>query len=407
MSKNSRRVSTVSVEDRIDSFKKKKLAHRNLNKARDQLLSILSGADPSSLVLIYGPTGVGKTTLATRIKEYLENEEKMNPENPGVIPVASVEAVASSNSGFDWRDYYLRALHALEEPLIDRKLDPDFMLQTPRAYQTHLRSKRPSIMDLRRGLESCLKQRKPKAFIIDEAQHLKKIASGKRLIDQMDTIKSLANMTGVRHLLFGTYELFGLTNLSAQLNRRTVEIHLPRYCFENPDDMEEFVYFLSGLEESLPLPARSSLSGNPLAVNFIYKRSAGCPGILKDWMTRALAVAIGENSECLKIAHMEKTAIPDAQLARIAREIMEGEAQFSQDRSEEIDSMLGMTLPMKKVPRRPVAGNLLGKKTRNSRPGVRKPFRDKIGRSSPETAKESINDISVSRSEDAQLPLSS
>lgn len=407
MDTNSRILTTVSPEERIDSFKRKRLAHRNLTKARDQLLSVLSETDPSSLVLIYGPTGVGKTTLANRIREYLESEEEKNPRGPGVIPVAWVEAVASSNAGFDWRDYYLRALQALDEPLIDRKLDPDFMLTTPRAYQTHLKSKRPSITDLRRGLESALEQRKPKAFIIDEAQHLKKIASGKRLIDQMDTIKSLANMTGVKHLLFGTYELFGLTNLSAQLNRRTVEIHLPRYLFDNPEDMEEFVYFLSGLEENLPLPERSSLSEKPLALNFLYKRSAGCPGILKDWMTRALAVAIAENAERLEISHLEKTAIPDVQLARIAREIMEGEAQLAQDRSEEIDSMLGMTLPIKRKPTRSDPGNYSEKKTRNARPGVRKPFRDRIGCSSPETVKESINDNSLSRPKGAQLPLSS
>lgn len=398
---NSKPPSTASPEERIAYFKGKKLAHRNLAEAWKQLQAILSESDPSALVLIYGPTGVGKTTLANRVKEYLKNEEEKHPRSPGTISVASIEAVASSNSGFDWRDYYIRALQALDEPLIEHKLDPNFMLYTAKASLTFLRSKRPSLTDLRRGLESCLKQRMPKAFIIDEAQHLKKIASGKRLIDQMDTIKSLANMTGIKHLLFGTYELFGLTNLSAQLNRRTVEIHLPRYRFDNPEDMEEFILFLSGLEEHLPLNGQTVLSENPLAVNFIYKRSAGCPGILKDWMTRALAIAIEENSERLEIAHLEKTAIPDAQLARIAREIMEGEAQLSQDKSEEISSMLGMILPVRRETRRSDVEAPL-KKGGNSRPGVRKPSRDKIGRSALEAIKESKDDTSsIIRSEGA------
>jgi hypothetical protein len=41
-----------------------------------------------------------------------------------------------------------------------------------------------------------LRLRKPVAAMIDEAQHLGKVASGRRLLDQLDVIKSIAN----RHL---------------------------------------------------------------------------------------------------------------------------------------------------------------------------------------------------------------
>jgi len=42
-------------------------------------------------------------------------------------------------------------------------------------------------------LEQALRYRSPTAFIVDEAQHFKRIAGGRRLLDQMDTLKSLAN----------------------------------------------------------------------------------------------------------------------------------------------------------------------------------------------------------------------
>ena len=61
---------------------------------------------------------------------------------------------------------------------------------------------------------------------MDEAQHLKKFASGRRLLDQMDILKSLASLTDTIHVLIGTYELLGLADLSAQLNRRSREIQV-------------------------------------------------------------------------------------------------------------------------------------------------------------------------------------
>ena len=398
---NERPLPSSSPEERVEYFRRKKLAHRNLARAWDKLLVAVMDPDPCSLTLVYGPTGGGKTTLAHRLKDYLESLDGKILRSPGTIPVALIEAVASGNSGFDWRDYYIRALQALDEPLIHKKLDPDFMLHTARAYQTHLRSKRPSVTDLRRGLESCLRQRCPRAFLIDEVQHLKKIASGKRLIDQMDTIKSLANMTGVKHVLFGTYELFGLTNLSAQLNRRTVEIHFPRYRFDDPKDMEEFILFLESLEKHLPMPEPSLLSENPLAVRFIYTRSAGCPGILKDWMTRALGEAIREGSKKVDISHYERTAIPDVQLARIAREIKEGENQINPDRSEEIESLLGVASTDRGGPFQQASVKSPEKRSRNPRPGTRKPSRDPIGLGGAEIPLEKSDDRPITRPESA------
>src|SRR5258708_38821519 len=48
--------------------------------------------------------------------------------------------------------------------------------------------------------------RQPRAFIVDEAQHFRKMASGRRLLDQMDNLKSLAGMTNTVHVLVGRSE---------------------------------------------------------------------------------------------------------------------------------------------------------------------------------------------------------
>ena len=107
--------------------------------------------------------------------------------------------------------------------------------------------------ELRWALEQALRHRRPTAFIVDEAQHFKRIASGRRLLDQMDTIKSLANLTGITHVLIGTYELLGFSQLSAQLDRRSCEIHFPRYHIDVPEEMLAFKRILLTFQRHLPL----------------------------------------------------------------------------------------------------------------------------------------------------------
>ena len=84
----------------------------------------------------------------------------------------------------------------------------------------------------RYAVEQTLRHRRPVAVMIDEAQHLAKVASGRRLLDQLDVIKSIANRTDTVHVLFGTYDLLAFRNLNGQLSRRSVDVHFPRYCAE-------------------------------------------------------------------------------------------------------------------------------------------------------------------------------
>src|SRR5437870_5260933 len=93
---------------------------------------------------------------------------------------------------------------------------------------------------LRLRMEQALRHRRPAAVLIDEAQHVTKMASGRRLADQLDYLKSLASVTGCVHVLIGTYELLPCRNLSAQLSRRSIDLHFQRYQVDNPDDVIAF-----------------------------------------------------------------------------------------------------------------------------------------------------------------------
>jgi len=51
----------------LDRFRQYTVAHPNLIKAKDSLMSAIEGAEPNSLIFVFGPTGVGKRPCFRRL----------------------------------------------------------------------------------------------------------------------------------------------------------------------------------------------------------------------------------------------------------------------------------------------------------------------------------------------------
>jgi energy-coupling factor transporter ATP-binding protein EcfA2 len=298
-----------------------------------------------SLVLVVGPTGVGKTTLRRRIEQQLRNTfVSAAKEDPERIPVVGVEAAAPDSGNFNWKDYYRRALWALEEPLTDYK--SDYSAASASAPQTGRSAvvRRGDSNALRYALEQALRHRRPAAILIDEAQHLTKIASGRKLADQLDCLKSLASFTGCVHVLIGTYELLPCRNLSAQLSRRSIDIHFRRYYARDPEDATAFQRIVYSFQRHLPLVEEPELWRD---WDYYYTYSVGCVGILKDWLTRALATALEEGSKTLTRQHLERHAWSLDQCHKMAQEAIEGEAALTHiaESSLRLRQLLGFAEP--------------------------------------------------------------
>ena len=328
-----------SPEARLGYFKSFTIAHPLLREADAALKQAIQEPTGWSLIFVYGPTGVGKTTLRRRVEKHLK-EAMMEAlrKDPGMLPVVSLEAPAPDSHQFSWKDYYLRALVELEEPLIDRKLTHTAYTSFRGGSGRALNDPRVPGIELRLALESSLIHRRPKAFFIDEAQHLAKMRSGRKLQDQLDSIKSLASITNTVHVLFGTYELLPFRNLSAQLSRRSIDIHFPRYRADRSGDYTAFRSVVFTLQRHLPLPGESDLLPH---VEYCYERSIGCVGLVKDWLTRALALAINQGADAVSFKMLQKTAWPLDQSERMAREAVDGESDMS-EREETRDRLRQM-----------------------------------------------------------------
>lgn len=300
---------TLPIADRISYFQQYTMAHPKLLIAAEKLKNAIDDPGFFSLIFLFGPTGVGKTTLLRRIRQrLLASFHKEMELDKGFIPIANIEVATPEFSNFDWKDFYLRALGVLQDPCI----------QLP-SYG------RITNLKLKTSLEAALKHRRLKVFCLDEAQNLSKVASGRKLRDQTDCIKSLANLTQVKFVLAGTYDLLILRNLSAQLCRRSLDIHFERYKVENEEDLKAFRGVVQTFQRHLPFEEEPDLLKY---WDFCYERSFGCVGILKDWLSQALATALLDGAKTLTLSHLKSSAYSHEQCMIIFNETRLGEKQL-------------------------------------------------------------------------------
>jgi hypothetical protein len=361
---------------RLAYFQRYTVAHPKLIDAKERLVMALQNSEPNSLIFVFGPTGVGKTTLRLKTEQIVAAElsEELQQDR-GRLAVVSVEAVAPESGSFSWRDHFKRLLEEMDEPLIDAKRD---LHVGSVLFRSRFRPK-PTVDDYRYGVEQALRFRRPAAVMIDEAQHLAKIASGRRLLDQLDVIKSIANKTQTVHVLYGTYDLLSFRNLNGQLSRRSVDVHFPRYCAEVAEDRKAFIGVLRSFSQQLPLAEPPDLASD---WEFLYERSIGCVGVLKQWLVRALSAVLRRGEATLSRPDLESQAHGVSQIDKIFTEAREGEMRLtdSTDAVTKLRERLGLAshVSCRKAAHDTKAKSIAVRQTRN-RPGQRRPARDLIG----------------------------
>jgi energy-coupling factor transporter ATP-binding protein EcfA2 len=375
-------------EERAEYFYRYKAPHPRLQEADRDLWRAIHTKIEDTIILVFGPPGAGKSTLREGIERRLIREANQllsEAERRQQVPVLTVDAPAPLMGSFNWKDFFRRAFGELEHTFIDG-IDKDPLPSiNPRLRHALTFSSGVPQYEFRIQFEHALKHRKPITFFIDDAQYIGKISSGYRLQDQMDAIKFLIRRSNTLITMIGTYELMALRNLSGQLSRRSIDIHLPRYG-TTAEDIKSFQSVLWTFQKHLPLLIEPNLMKH---WEYCYVHSVGCVGTLKDWLTRSLEDALSEDARTISIKTLERNALSVEKCEAIATEALDGETRLSRraGASSRLMRMLGFTsgrssngqsdikLSVESADKKPSQSNL-----RLPRPvGQRNPTRDRVG----------------------------
>jgi hypothetical protein len=370
---------SMSPEARVlfVKFRDYKAGHRMLQDKADEVMRLLDGAIEAQLIFIFGPTGVGKSTLIAELERRLTQRLTLElEEDVGRLPHVTIE-VPPPDSGrtFSWRSYYADALIALEDPLVSKKIDyPMGGIRRGDDGKVVLNTGTTTAA-LARAMTQALIMRNPGAVILDEAEHLLEVSGGAKFLEHLKVLRSIANRTMIPHILVGSYELLNFMDLNTTLRRRSHKVHMPRYRADSEADQRSFNTAVFKFQKELP--CASDLMAN---TEFLYERSLGCVGLLKVWLSRALSAVLRENRTALTFEDLEVNALPAEDLCLILGAAIKGEARFAGD-AEAVGTLREM-LRLNVVPSdgEPSVQNNAGSgKKGNRRPGDRNPVRDPVG----------------------------
>ncbi|TCJ13936.1 ATP-binding protein [Parasulfuritortus cantonensis] len=290
--------------------------------------------DPDGDILaIMGPAGVGKSVLGHYLVENaIRNHETEMAANAGFTPAIRVEAVASGEAEFSWRLFYMGIIEELGEDLTMPRQDFDIDPVTGRMRRSR-RTPMNTLAGLRTAVERSLVARKLRTVVVDEAAHIFRQCSPRKLLIQLDTLKSLSNTTGVQLVLIGSYDLYELLFLSGQLARRIQVVHFPRYRQDNEADVRAFKACVQQFQNT-----RKDLWGDGLMpyADALMENTLGCVGTLKAVLKRAAKFAQGRGD--WSVDALEAALLTDTQREQILREILEGEQRIAPGISRHLSS---------------------------------------------------------------------
>lgn len=199
-----RELLTGSVKERLDYFHEYKVYHLRLLEVEKKLLRAIHYPAGALLIFLFGPPGVGKTTLLLHIiKHLLEEAQPTLAQNPGHLPLIYLRAPPPDTPRYTWGDFYSEYLQAADEPLIAHKVDLDRRAAERAGKVEKLPRGQERTQDLRRAVIKMDSYRQPGVVFVDEAQHVGQGIGSVKLRDQLDCLKSLASETKVVHTLLG------------------------------------------------------------------------------------------------------------------------------------------------------------------------------------------------------------
>ncbi len=345
------------IDHALNEIKGHRIPHRNFQRALSDAMAALLASSPGEIVVITGPSRVGKSRLASELGKLLVGSSDRFAE--GIMPVVSVQATNCGVDGsFSSKSFTLRALEAVKHPFYGVGEAGDAW-----EIDKYRLLERTTESAFRTAFERALVHRKTLYLFIDEAHHIRYCRGGDTdAAAILDSWKCLASETKIVLVLIGAYPLVHVLRLSTHLLGRKNQVHFPRYL-PSQEDLLAFEQILDAYTKLVRLPpsASSLRDWNEL----LYTDTFGCIGLLEGWLRRGLSIAMSEGADTLSKDHLIRARQPLADRQEIAREIANGETALEADEDVTVE-----TVPNKRE-------NVESKRTR--KPFRKKPRRYAVG----------------------------
>lgn len=308
--------------DRQHPLTPSRILHPRMKDTLEEANLMMSVGINTNILLVCGPTGVGKTELGELLVRQAHAKEPTSPETEhGTVPAIFIEAPASGERDFSWREFYTRINHAVEGDIdlprtaigIDPSRNCVIRPATPQSSR---------LVALRTAAERALRHRGTRFVVVDEAAHLFQQSRHSQLENQLNTLKSLSNECGVQWILLGSYDLFQLVRLSGQLARRSHVLHFSRYHASDPADVVAFRACLKELAGDMS--ALREIDVLKYAEVFM-ENTLGCIGILATVLIR-LNHLVGTHG--WSVDTLRRALLTEEQVTQITEEIIEGESRI-------------------------------------------------------------------------------
>lgn len=325
----------IELLDASDEKKKKyfrdyTVHHKNLDDAIDETMMYIRSLVDERIILICGPSGVGKQELIKGIKKKIvETEEVISNETTGYIPYVEVEAIAPVQGSFDFPGLWKTALEEMSLPMMKHLISLGEMEEHDGKGNILIKSDTKKA-DYEKVLINTLIYRHVKVMIINEAHHMLMVATAKKANWSVNVLKSLASCN-VPIVLVGTYELLKYLELESefidQSIRRTKIVNFPRYY----QDKEGLKYFGAAAKDLILHMPLKEIDPNIISENleYLFEYSLGRIGVLKIWLMDAFSYALEQQAKLLTKKHLEVMRIPGYQRNIVLDGIEDGEIRMS------------------------------------------------------------------------------
>lgn len=327
----------ASSDERMRYFADCFVEHKNLSIAVDTAMRHITSPEPDKLIIVCGPSGIGKREFIREITTRFSEPEVYRLYNiQGNIPVVCVEARAPEEGSFKFSSLWIDALKIMHEIMPGQRVRPEDGEEEGRNGQKIIASKLTKA-DYQYILHRTLFHRQVKAFIINESQHMCRVATEKKANWSLDVIKSLANESETAIILVGTYDILNILQASAnfvdQIHQRTHIVDFARYHEYDPEEIQCFGKTAKRLLNYMPFEEidRKLVDRN---WKYLYMYSLGRIGTLKRWFLRAYSYAIEQKAKSLSMDHLEATRNSGNQIKMELKAIVDGEVNMSKIRSD-------------------------------------------------------------------------